>query len=79
MLLLEVAQKVLVSKLPFVKMHAEVEGKSMDEMHKAWADVPIKRFIISREVAKVILFLASEDSCAMTGQALNITGVFIMT
>ena len=62
-----------------VKMHAEIEGKSVDEMHKAWEDVPMKRFVTPQEVAKVMMFLSSDDSSAMTGQALNITGGFIMT
>jgi NAD(P)-dependent dehydrogenase (short-subunit alcohol dehydrogenase family) len=62
-----------------VKMHAEVEEKSIDEMHKAWEAVPMQRFVTPLEVAKVIMFLSSEDSSAMTGQALNITAGFIMT
>jgi len=62
-----------------VQMHAEVEGKSVYEMHKAWENVPMKRFVTPQEVAKVIMFLSSDDSNAMTGQALNITGGFIMT
>lgn len=60
-------------------MHAEVEGISVDEMHKAWENVPMKRFVTPQEVTKVVMFLSSEDSSAMTGQALNITGGFLMT
>lgn len=62
-----------------VQMHAQVEGKSVYEMHKAWENVPMKRFVTPQEVTKVIMFLSSDDSSAMTGQALNITGGMIMT
>lgn len=62
-----------------VKMHAAAEGVDVAEMHKAWENVPMKRFIQPQEVARVIKFLCSDDSSAMTGQALNITGGFIMT
>lgn len=62
-----------------VSMHAEVEGISHEEMHKAWEQVPMKRFVTARECADVVLFLSSEESSAMTGQALNITGGFIMS
>ncbi len=62
-----------------VRMHAEAEGKNFEEMHKAWEDVPMKRFVKPDEVANVVKFLCSDESSAMTGQALNITGGFIMT
>ncbi|MFZ5833531.1 MAG: SDR family NAD(P)-dependent oxidoreductase [Planctomycetota bacterium] len=62
-----------------VAMHAEAEGKSFDEMHKAWENVPMKRFAKPEEVADVVKFLASDESSAMTGQSLNITCGFIMT
>lgn len=61
-----------------VEMHASVEGKSHEDMHKEWENVPMKRFVTPREVTDVILFLTSDESSAMTGQALNITGGFIM-
>lgn len=61
-----------------VKMHADVSGQSFDQMHKAWADVPMKRFVTPQEVTNVILFLSSDDSSAMTGQAINVTGGFLM-
>jgi NAD(P)-dependent dehydrogenase (short-subunit alcohol dehydrogenase family) len=62
-----------------VKMHADAEGLDFDDMHKAWENVPMKRFVKPQEVANVILFLASDDSSAMTGQSLNITGGLIMS
>jgi Enoyl-(Acyl carrier protein) reductase len=41
------------------------------------ADEP--RFVEPQEVASVMLFLCSADASAMTGQAINVTGRFIMT
>jgi NAD(P)-dependent dehydrogenase (short-subunit alcohol dehydrogenase family) len=62
-----------------VQMHAEVEKMSVEDMHKAWENVPMKRFVKPGEVSSVVRFLCSEESSAMTGQALNVTGGFIMT
>jgi NAD(P)-dependent dehydrogenase (short-subunit alcohol dehydrogenase family) len=62
-----------------VKMHAEAEGRSFEMMHKAWENVPMKRFAKPEEVASAIKFLCSDESSAMTGQSLNITCGFIMT
>jgi NAD(P)-dependent dehydrogenase (short-subunit alcohol dehydrogenase family) len=39
----------------------------------------MNRFIRPEEVANVIAFLASDESSAMTGQALNVTAGVIMT
>lgn len=62
-----------------MEMHAEAEGKPVEQVAKEWADVPMKRFIEPEEVSRVIQFLASDASSAMTGQALNVTGGLIMT
>ena len=62
-----------------LEMHATAEGVSVDEMRRKWQDVPMKRFVRPQEVASVVRFLCSQDSSAMTGQALNITAGFIMT
>jgi NAD(P)-dependent dehydrogenase (short-subunit alcohol dehydrogenase family) len=60
--------------------HAEVEGKSLAEVRKAWEQAaPMNRFVTPQEVANAILFLCSSESSAMTGQALNVTGGFLMT
>ncbi len=61
-----------------MKMHAETEGKTYEEVQKEWEDVPMKRFIEPEEIADVIKFLCSDQSSAMTGQALNITGGMLM-
>jgi len=60
--------------------HARVENKTREDVAEEWRlGAPMKRFIEPEEVAKVIMFLASEDSSAMTGQGLNVTGGHIMT
>jgi NAD(P)-dependent dehydrogenase (short-subunit alcohol dehydrogenase family) len=61
-------------------LHAQVEGRSVEAVAGDWRScAPLKRFIEAEEVANVALFLASEQSSAMTGQSLNVTGGFIMT
>ena len=59
--------------------HAEVEHKTIAEIRKDWEDVPMQRFVAPQEVANVILFLCSDESSAMTWQALNVTCGLIMT
>jgi NAD(P)-dependent dehydrogenase (short-subunit alcohol dehydrogenase family) len=63
-----------------MELHARVEGKTKEAVAEDWRQgAPMKRFLESEEVANVALFLASEQSSAMTGQGLNVTGGFIMT
>jgi 2-hydroxycyclohexanecarboxyl-CoA dehydrogenase len=59
--------------------HAEVEGKSIAEVRREWEGTPMNRFVEPQEVASVMLFLCSSEASAMTGQAINVTGGFIMT
>jgi NAD(P)-dependent dehydrogenase (short-subunit alcohol dehydrogenase family) len=59
--------------------HAAIEGKTVADVRREWEATPMKRFIEPREVAAVMLFLCSADASAMTGQAINVTGGFIMT
>lgn len=59
---------------------AEAEGKSLVGMRKAWEDAaPMKRFVTAEEVTAAMMFLTSDAASAMTGQALNVTGGFLMT
>jgi NAD(P)-dependent dehydrogenase (short-subunit alcohol dehydrogenase family) len=63
-----------------VDFHAKSENRLAEEIHMEWANsAPMKRYITPEEVVKVMKFLCSDDSSAMTGQALNVTGGFIMT
>jgi len=61
-----------------VAMHAEMEGKTAEDMRAEWEGVPMQRFVESEEVTNAVMFLASSASSAMTGQAHNITGGFLM-
>jgi sorbitol-6-phosphate 2-dehydrogenase len=57
------------------KQYAANQGISEDEVRKKYVDqVPMKRPCTYRDVANVVVFLASEDSSYMTGQAINVTG-----
>ena len=46
---------------------------------QAIAGVPLKRFIDPPEVAKLVLYLTSDDASAITGQAYNICGGQVMS
>ena len=61
-----------------LEMHSRIEQRPLEEMRRDWMNVPMGRFIHPGEVAGAILFLAGKGSSAMTGQALNVTGGFIM-
>ena len=59
---------------------AQAEGKSLSEMRKTWEEAaPMKRFVTAEEVTAAMMFLTSDAASAMTGQALNVTGGFLMT
>jgi NAD(P)-dependent dehydrogenase (short-subunit alcohol dehydrogenase family) len=60
--------------------HADVEKKPLEEIRRAWEkDAPMSRFVKPQEVANTLMFLCSDESSAMTGQALNVTCGFLMT
>jgi len=48
--------------------------KNRSEYRKALATIPLRRFAEPQEVARPILFLASEMSSYMTGEILNVNG-----
>lgn len=57
-----------------------IEGKSTEQMRQEWEDAsPMKRFVTAEEVTAALLFLTSDASSGMTGQALNVTAGFLMT
>jgi len=37
-------------------------------------EIPMKRMAVTEDIASVVVFLTSDESAYMTGQALNITG-----
>lgn len=49
------------------------------DVRREWEATPMNRFVEPEEVSAVMLFLCSADASAMTGQAINVTGGFIMT
>jgi ketoreductase len=63
-----------------IRETAEALGITPEEFReRAIADVPLKRFIEPGEVAKLVLYLASDDASAITGQTYNICGGEVMS
>lgn len=57
------------------KQYAQNQGISEEEVRQKYIDqVPMKRPCTYEDVANVMVFLASNDSSYMTGQAINVTG-----
>jgi meso-butanediol dehydrogenase / (S,S)-butanediol dehydrogenase / diacetyl reductase len=57
----------------------EMTGESKDSIKARWmSGIPMGRFQEPEHVARVVMFLASEDSSEMTGQAINVTGGMVM-
>jgi NAD(P)-dependent dehydrogenase (short-subunit alcohol dehydrogenase family) len=55
-----------------------VEEFRVDEYKKLITMVPLGRMGSVEDIAKLIFFLASDQSDYMTGQAINITGGHLM-
>ena len=54
-------------------------GEPKESIQKRWmSGIPMQRFQEPEDVAKLVMFLASDDSSEMTGQAVNITGGMVM-
>jgi len=54
---------------------ARLTGASREEMENALLDeIPMGRFQQPRDIANVMMFLASDAASEMTGQAVNVTG-----
>jgi sorbitol-6-phosphate 2-dehydrogenase len=57
------------------KQYAQNQGITEEQVRQKYLDqVPMKRACQYEDVANVVVFLASEDSSYMTGQAINVTG-----
>lgn len=62
-----------------IAARAAAEGRARDEVWKEFAkDVPLKRMVTADEVARAVLFLASEDASGITGQAFSVCGGYQM-
>jgi NAD(P)-dependent dehydrogenase (short-subunit alcohol dehydrogenase family) len=63
-----------------IKLRMEHEarrlGKSVSELESTWT--PIGRLLEPHEIAPLAVYLASRESSAVTGQAFNIDGGFLM-
>ena len=62
-----------------LKWHADAEHIDQEVLYKDWENVPMKRFMKPEEVSAAMKFLCSDSASAMTGQAINVTGGFIMS
>ena len=59
---------------------AEVMGISQEEFRRqALAAVPIQRILEPKEIADLVVYLASDASAGMTGQAINLCGGQVMS
>lgn len=59
---------------------AGVEGRTVADVRHEWEEAaPMKRFVTPEEVTAALMFLCSDGASGMTGQALNVTGGFLMT
>ncbi len=57
------------------KQYAANQGITEEQVRQKYIDqVPMKRGCTYQDVTSVVVFLASEDSSYMTGQAINVTG-----
>jgi NAD(P)-dependent dehydrogenase (short-subunit alcohol dehydrogenase family) len=54
-------------------------GEPKESIQKRWmAGIPMGRFQEPEHIARVALFLASDEASEMTGQAINVTGGMVM-
>lgn len=54
-------------------------GEAKESIQKRWmSGIPMGRFQEPEHIARVALFLASDDASEMTGQAINVTGGMVM-
>jgi meso-butanediol dehydrogenase/(S,S)-butanediol dehydrogenase/diacetyl reductase len=57
----------------------EMTGEAKESIKTRWmSGIPMGRFQEPQDIARVAMFLASEDSSEMTGQAINVTGGMVM-
>ncbi len=58
-----------------VAWEAELRGITPEEVRQLYIDdTPLGRLETPEDVAKIVVFLASDDASFMTGQAINVTG-----
>jgi len=64
---------------PMLKVGLEKSKAVYDDMMRLKGLTPLGRFGKPEEVADLVLFLASEESCFITGQLISINGGLIMS
>ena len=58
-----------------IKAKADALGKTFEEMKQWWEQqVPLRRFVTAEEVSRAALFLVSDESSAITGQQVCVSG-----
>jgi len=58
-----------------IKWEAKLRGITLEDVKKEYLEsIPLARLEEPQDIAKVVLFLASDDAGYMTGQAINVTG-----
>jgi NAD(P)-dependent dehydrogenase (short-subunit alcohol dehydrogenase family) len=54
---------------------AKESGKSFEELRQGWLNqIPLRRFISGSDIARAVIFFASDESAAVTGQHLCVSG-----
>ena len=62
-----------------IAARSKAEGKTPDEVRRWFTkDVPLGRMVTADEVARAVLFLASDDASGITGQAFSVCGGYQM-
>jgi len=62
-----------------ITARANAEGRTNDEARQWFVkDIPLQRMVTRDEVARAVLFLASDDASGITGQAFSVCGGYQM-
>jgi len=62
-----------------IAARSKAEGSTPDEVRRWFTkDTPLQRMVTADEVARAVLFLASDDASGITGQAFSVCGGFQM-
>ena len=62
-----------------IAARAKAEDRTPDEVRRWFTkDVPLQRMVTADEVARAVLFLASDDASGVTGQAFSVCGGYQM-
>lgn len=58
---------------------ARSEERNAEAVKRQWLErIPMARFQRPADIAKVVLFLASDDASEITGNAINVSGGAVM-